>query len=172
MTFFSEISVPIFIYNSSRGYEFYKVPVANGTALIDGSVAKTCEKVNMTAVCNGGFDTTCPGNSHTCLVTDISIGCGNSVMDELSKHICNENDPRNCIKLEGVFSYKKGWFGGECGVVNGSYCALGKNHVSGESVVYHALCVVCQGANCSGKQICTYFCFFSQLLFLISQWWI
>ena len=135
------------------------MPFANGTTLIDGSVSKTCQKVNMTAVCNGGFDSTCPGNSYSCMTTDLSIDCGNSVMDELSTHICNENDPRNCKEIEGVFSYKKGWFGGECGVVNGSYCALGTNHVSGDPVVYHALCVDCQGDNCSSKQLYIYiFC--------------
>ena len=86
---------PISIFNSSGRYEFSKVPFAHGTTMIDGSVDKTCEKVNMTAVCNGGFDSTCPGNSHSCMTTDLSIDCGNSVMDELSKHICKENDPRN-----------------------------------------------------------------------------
>ena len=138
---------PIHIYKTD-GYEFFKVPFSNGTTLGQGSVAETCANAKMKAVCNG--DSRCPENSGSCSVTPLSSACGNCVLDELSKRICNHYDPRNCKELEGVFSYN-GLSGGECGIVNGSYFSHGKTYVSGDPDVFHALCVDCHGANCSGK---------------------
>jgi hypothetical protein len=41
--------------------------------------------------------------------------------------------------LRGSLATKNVGLEGECEVFNGSYCALGKHHVSGDPVVYHAL---------------------------------
>ena len=71
---------------------------------------------------------------------------------------------------EGVFSYKKGWFGGECGVVNGSYCALGKNHLSG-TLLFTMHFVLIARVLIVVVNIFEIICSLSQL-FLISQWWI
>ena len=152
------------IYNTTTGYEFFKVPFTNGTTIEEGSVVETCAKANMKgsgtklkAVCNG--DSQCPENSGSCLVTPLSLTCGNCVLDELSKRICNDYNPRNCKELEGVFSYN-GLSGGECGIVNGSYFSHGRTYVSGDPDIFHALCRDCHGTSCSGK----YKLFFPSLL--------
>jgi hypothetical protein len=110
----------------------------------------------MKAVCNG--DSQCPENSGSCSVTPLSLTCGNCVLDELSKRICNNYNPRNCKELEGVFSYN-GLSGGECGIVNGSYFSHGRTYVSGDPDIFNALCVDCHGTSCSGKY--KYLFFFS-----------
>ena len=40
-----------------------------------------------------------------------------------------------------MFSYKKNWVGGECGVVDSKWCAGGKGFVSTDYRPYYAYCV-------------------------------
>ena len=122
-----------------------------------GAVADTCDLAKLGAVCNGPSG--CKWNSDRCIVTPVSSVCGNGNFVELSEIICNESDPRNCEQLRGVFGYNKGWSDGECGVMNDTYCASGKDYVSGDPV-YYAFCVGCQGGSCKGinvKQKCLLF---------------
>ena len=44
--------------------------------------------------------------------------------------LCNTK-PKNCQQFEGVFSYMRNWYGGECGSVGSDWCANGDDFVSG-----------------------------------------
>merc|ERR1719342_1261743 len=114
---------------SDNEFSYYKVPVSNGTKLIEGTVPITCEKVGMKAVCNGPEG--CQYNSESCVITPLSSSCS-GFMKSLSKIICEGKMPKMCSKLDGVFHYTAKWDGGECGRVDDSYCAHGKNYTSGE----------------------------------------
>ena len=58
----------------------------------------------------------------------------------LSKILCKQK-PTKCPQLNGMFSYKKNWVGGECGVVDSRWCAGGKGFVSTDYRPYYAYCV-------------------------------
>jgi len=115
--------------HSDNEYDYYKVPVSNGTSLLDGAVSHTCEKVGMKAVCNGPegckYD-----NKENCVVTPLSSDCGNP-MYPLSKILCDGKTPRLCNIFEGVFHYMFNWSNYECGVVDGIWCHQQK-YTSGE----------------------------------------
>ena len=44
--------------------------------------------------------------------------------------------------MEGLFNYIHGWYGGECGQIDGETCAVGKDFVSGteEGEIYYGYC--------------------------------
>ena len=44
--------------------------------------------------------------------------------------LCNTK-PKNCQQFEGVFSYMRNWYGGECGSVGSDWCANGDDFASG-----------------------------------------
>ena len=126
------------------------MPVSNGTRLVEGVVADTCEEVGMKAVCSGPSG--CKYSSNRCLVTPLSTNCNNP-MYPLSKLLCSGSKPRNCPQFEGVFSYMSGWYGGECGRVGYDWCANGEDFVAGtldtspgrtqgQAEVYYAYCVL------------------------------
>ena len=126
---------------SKDGLGYYKVPVAYGTRLIEGSVAATCENLKMKAVCWGAAG--CSFVSSRCMVSPINTDCTNS-MTVLSKLICNGNYPGpKCPQMEGMFNDMKAFSGGyECGNVKGVYCARGKQFVSSKETPYYAYCIV------------------------------
>ena len=70
--------------------------LANGTTMIDSSVAKTCQKVNMTAIFNGGFDYT-------------SRGTLTFVWSQTSAKVCqfHQQNKRLSIFLKEPFIIKK-----------------------------------------------------------------
>ena len=136
------------LLHSGGSYEYYKVPIKNGTRLVEGAVPDTCDGAELRAVCNGPSG--CKWNSERCLVTPASSVCGDGNFVEISNLICNNTDPRNCTQLQGVFGYSKGWSDGECGVVDNKYCAKGNDYLSGNNTLYYAFCVGCQGGPCKG----------------------
>jgi len=129
-------------------YVYYKVPVSNGTTLVEGTVPYTCEKVGMKAVCSGPEG--CKrNNNENCVITPLSFDCYNP-MYPLSKILCDGRTPRKCEQLEGVFNYmykrkNGGIYMGECGAVDGSWCVDGNNYTSGEmrkrrKQIYYGYC--------------------------------
>jgi hypothetical protein len=126
---------------------YYKVLIAEGTKLVAGATAATCEAAGMTAVCPGASN--CAYNSATCLVTPISEnGC--NYMDSLAQLICNTGATR-CPDFAGVAVFMHGY-------ANSDYLVL-KNTVGyqqGEKYIagtgdqsYYAYCVVC--SSCQGE---------------------
>jgi len=115
--------------HSDNEYDYYKVPVSNGTSLLEGTVPYTCEKVGMKAVCSGPEGCNY-NNKENCVVTPLSSDCGNPMMP-LSKILCDGKTPSYCNKFEGVFNYMFNWSNYECGVVDGSWCTHQK-YTSGE----------------------------------------
>ena len=60
-------------FYSDQGYDYYKVPVADGLRLSGGQVSKTCAEAGLMAVCNG--DASCQFTDTTkCLVTPHESG--------------------------------------------------------------------------------------------------
>ena len=71
----------------------------------------------------------------------------------LSQVMCQNNNPKNCSELHGVFIFMRNWVGGaSCGVKPNAYCATG-SYYSNE----FSLCVE------KGKQIQT------SLLFIVQK---
>ena len=61
--------------DDDSGYNYYKVPVLNGTILEEGKVSETCAEAGLEAVCPGLED--CQYTDTTkCLVTPLSRSCG------------------------------------------------------------------------------------------------
>lgn len=119
---------PVLLY-SEASFKYYKVPVVPGVRLIEGRVADTCDNHSMRAVCSG--PSSCKySNTSRCMVTPLSTNCNNP-MFSLSKILCSGQKPRNCAAFEGVFSYMKSWYGGECGSVGTDWCANGDDYQSG-----------------------------------------
>merc|ERR1712198_652276 len=118
---------------SDDEYDYYKVPVSDGTTLVEGTVPKTCEKVGMRAVCNGPATGCVRVDLEKCVVTPLSSPCFNP-MYPLSKILCDGKKPHQCSQLEGVFSYMKDYVSSECGAVDGNYCARGADFTSGETI--------------------------------------
>jgi len=128
---------------SDNEYDYYKVPVSNGTTLVEGTVPYTCEKVGMKAVCNGPATGCVRVDLEKCVVTPLSSPCFNP-MYPLSKILCDGKKPHQCSQLEGVFSYMKDYVS-ECGAVDGNYCARGADFTSGETIkgrkrIYYGYC--------------------------------
>jgi len=129
-------------------YEYYKIMVPDGTHLAEGTVPFICEKVGMKAVCNGA-DPECSNlkfesDLKNCTVTPLTSPC-QEPMYALSKILCDVESPKKCSQLDGVFMYTNGWAGGECGAVDGKWCAVGNWHTSGElregrKRMYYGLC--------------------------------
>jgi len=127
--------------------KFYGIPVAKGAPLLEGVVADTCDAVGMRAVCTG--DSSCRWSSSRCVAVEFeSEDCG-VPMKGLAKKVCGDNTttPRDCKELNGLFNYIKNWSGGECGVVNGAYCAQGKDYTPANPPVYYAYCVKISGGS-------------------------
>lgn len=125
--------LPPVLLHKEEEYEYYKVPVASGTRLTGGKVALTCDSVGMRAICSG--PSSCKySDTSKCIVTPLSTNCNNP-MYPLSKVICSGSKPRNCPQFEGVFSYMKNWYGGECGRVGSDWCANGDDFVAGTTEV-------------------------------------
>merc|ERR1712098_444249 len=72
-------------------------------------------------------------------VVDFELNCGNPMLG-LAKKLCEGNNPRNCPEMNGLFNYMKDW-SGECGVVNGTWCAQGNSYTPENPPVYYAYCV-------------------------------
>jgi len=125
--------LPPILLHKEEQYEYYKVPVARGTRLTEGKVALTCDSVGMKAICSG--PSSCKySDTSKCIITPLSTNCNNP-MYPLSKVICDGSKPRNCPQFEGVFSYMKNWYGGECGRVGSDWCANGDDFVAGSTEV-------------------------------------
>ena len=60
----------------------------------------------------------------------------------LSEILCNGVHPQHCDPLEGVFNYMYDWEGGECGSVDGSWCAWGREYTAGSKPeeTYYGYC--------------------------------
>ena len=135
------------LLHSSNDYNYYKVPAASGTRLLEGVVADICKEAGMDAVCVG--DASCSYSSNRCMVTPFSSFCSlQQFLQPISEHICKYTDPRQCQELEGLFIYVNDWSGSEAGVVGASLPAVGKHHVARDSNTF-AYCVVC--GSCEGK---------------------
>ena len=127
------------LYLEENDHFYYGVPVPNGKTMVEGTVADTCDAAGMRAVCEGPAG--CKYNSIRCQVVppESALGCG-SAMSGLAKKICDGKKREDCQKMNGLFSYVTNWSGnGECGVVDGKSCVLGKDYVSGDST--YAYCV-------------------------------
>ena len=59
---------------TEEGYNYYKVPVADGQRLVEGKVPETCAKAGLRALCSGpegcSWDDT-----ENCLATPLSTDC-------------------------------------------------------------------------------------------------
>jgi len=126
------------LYYEENGAKFYGIPVAEGTTLEEGAVPDTCEAVGMRAVCNG--DSSCRFNSERCQVVDLESSHCDNPMWGLAKKLCG-GMPDKCPEMDGLFAYLQGWGPGECGVVNGEWCAVGNSRRSGNPYIYYAYCV-------------------------------
>ena len=61
------------LLHSDQGYDYYKVPVADGLRLVEGQVSKTCAEAGLMAVCSG--DASCRyTDTAKCLVTPHQSG--------------------------------------------------------------------------------------------------
>ena len=97
----------------------------------------------MYAVCPGPAG--CRWNSaDRCKVASIETGCG-LPMWGLSKLICAGNYPRDCPIIDAMFNYMNGWIKGECGAVDGTWCAFGKSYVSTSGTPLYAYCLQITG---------------------------
>jgi hypothetical protein len=94
---FCLISAQVQLYTDGN-LTYYKVPIAEGTRIVAGATAATCEAAGMTAVCPGASN--CIYNSASCLVTPISADQCN-YMDSLAQLICNTGATK-CPDFEGV----------------------------------------------------------------------
>ena len=122
---------------TDASYNYYKVAVADGTPLMAGTVPHTCQEAGMEAVCPGPAD--CSTSSSRCIVTSLSTECYYH-MRPISVQICDNEDPRECPELQGMFSYMNNFNSyGECGIVGDEWCAHGRDYVSGDPV-YFAYC--------------------------------
>jgi hypothetical protein len=140
------VSAQILLYTDAD-LNYYKVAVANGTRLLEGSTVDTCKAAGMNAVCPGS--STCSYNSPLCMVTPLSTpGC--TYLASISKQICNYV-PKQCPEVDRLFVYMNTWSSGELGRVGSSYHAYGKDYVSGDGEqAFYAFCVIC--GSCEGKQ--------------------
>jgi len=130
------------LYYEENGAKFYGIPVAGGTTMRNGVVADTCEAVGMRAVCAG--DSSCNFYSERCQLVDFESSHCIDPMGGLANKLCGEyTGPGGCPEMNGLFIYSNRWGPGECGVVNGEWCAEGNHHISvNPSVfVYYAYCV-------------------------------
>jgi len=114
---------------SDNEFSYYKVPVSNGTKLVEGTVSITCERVGMEAVCTGPAG--CQYNSASCVITPMSSIC-NDPMRPLAEILCDGNFVQKCSIFDGVFNYMYNWRGSECGAVDGTSCVTGNGYTSGE----------------------------------------
>merc|ERR1711973_310096 len=118
---------------SDNEFSYYKVPVSNGTKLVEGTVQFTCEKVGLKAICFGteGCENT---DTEKCIVSPMQASKYSciSAMFPLAKILCGVDSLSKCSQFEGVFNYMRNWWGSDCGVVDGSYWATGKYYTSGE----------------------------------------
>ena len=93
----------------------------------------------MRAVCAG--DSRCRWSSTRCQVVELESRLCGYTMHGLAEKICGNRDPRQCAQLDRLFAYLTGYHGGECGVVDGKYCAYGNRYIAGNPDVVYAYCV-------------------------------
>ena len=106
---------------SLGGWTYYTVQ-ARGN-MTSGNVKKTCEAHGFITPCAGPED--CSFSGPQCTVTSFTK-CGNS-MSELSRSICDGQNPNNCPKLYDVFIYMNNYGrNGACGGGPG-WCKQGSN---------------------------------------------
>ena len=134
------------LYYEERGAKYYGIPVPRGTRMTEGAVADTCEAAGMRAVCAG--DSNCRYSSSRCEVVHFETKHCGYTMYGLAKKVCGENTAaEDCPRMDGLFSYLKGWEGGECGLFSGQkmpkglYCVRGNSFTSGNPVPFYAYCV-------------------------------
>ena len=65
----------MFFLYTEEGYNYYKVPVADGVRLKEGKVPETCAEAGLRAVCDGPEGCRYTDTSK-CLVTPLSTNCG------------------------------------------------------------------------------------------------
>ena len=133
---------------TSGNFSYYKVPVSDGTKMLEGSVETACKSVGLLPVCPGS--STCSYTTERCFETPLSRSIdGCSYFTSISEQICGYTDPKQCKAIDNLFMYMNDWFGGVLGVVGQSYLAYGTSYVSGEGgEVYYAYCVMC--GDCTG----------------------
>jgi len=131
------------------GLEYYKIPVAPGKRMNIGVVTATCQAQGMSSVC---MMSGCKYNSPGCRTTPLSENCY-VPMRGLSRKICNNNDPRYCSSMDGMFadhltSLPYGTKGqGACGYVSTdparwkNQCVSGDGYVSSKTKPLYAYCV-------------------------------
>merc|ERR1712198_571232 len=112
---------------SDYEFSYYKVPVSEGTKLVEGTVPISCERVGLKAVCTGPAG--CQYNSASCVITPLSSKCSDP-MRPLAEILCGVNSVGKCSKFDGVYNYMYNW-GKEFGYVDGS-ANYGKPYTSGE----------------------------------------
>jgi len=127
------------LYLNHNGRKFYGVPIPDGTRILEGVVADTCDAAGMRAVCGG--DSSCKYSSARCQVVDLEAAYSCQIMLGLSKKLCGGKRPKECPQMDGLFNYMNGYSRGECGVADGSWCANGEDYASGNGKTYYAYCV-------------------------------
>jgi|ERR1712098_686534 len=129
------------LFYEEKGAKYYGIPVAKGVTLNTGVVADTCDAAGMRAVCNG--DSSCHNYSPRCEVVDLETfpgSCGNPMWG-LAKKLCGEDkNARKCPQMNGLFNFMPNW-SGECGIVDGVWCARGNALTPGNPPVYYAYCI-------------------------------
>ena len=121
------------LIHSDAGYNYYKIPVANNTRMLEGAVSDTCQAAGFEAVCSGPFG--CQYSSNHCLVTTLSTECDHH-MRPLSVDICGITAATECPDLQGMFSYRSNYTLGECGVLGDGWCVAGNAYVSGDPMFF------------------------------------
>ena len=151
------ISAQIHLFTSGN-FNYYKVKVADGTQMVEGSVLKTCQEAGLIPVCPGS--STCRQSTPECFITPlVTNGCTYSegFLSSVSEHLC-ELPPYQCPPINNMFVYSYGWnpYQGvpqEVGVVGPNYPAHGRQYTSeDEGQHYYAFCVrcgECQGSLCN-----------------------
>jgi len=131
------------------GLKYYKIPVAPGTRMNIGVVTATCKAQGMSSVC---MMSGCKYNSPGCKDTPLSENC-NIPMRGLSRKICNNNDPRYCASMDGMFTdhltslhyCTKGQGAGGYVTTDPALweknCVSGDDYVSSKSKPLYAFCV-------------------------------
>ena len=100
---------------------YYKVPAYG--KMTSSNIKNTCEKNGFVNTCVG--PSSCTHSGSGCTITSLT-GCGNPMRD-LSRSICNGNNPNNCPKLYGVFAYMYNYASDEsCYADNNVWSCSGK----------------------------------------------
>ena len=131
------VSVDITKLGVFQGWRYYKVPVIG--IMTSNNVGLACKNANLSTPCPA--PTGCLRSDENCIATGLD-DCDNP-MREVSKAICNGEDPTNCPDFDGVYAYDASLQSGSaCGVEEGQWCVHGNNYTN-----KNAFCAAREGWN-------------------------